>query len=291
GHPAQSDVLKESSMDTSISSVLPQLTPRFTNVFSGIWGDDQLKQGAPAIYATEARDTTSATYRFISTASVIDGLRNVGFEPVHARQAIARHGATNFGRHLVRFRRRFETVEVADAVPELCLLNSHDGTSAYQLRVGLYRAVCRNGLMVTIGGFHAVYIAHRGVQVETVVTRALEVAERFGHLGEVARRMTERVLTSDEQHGFAARALALRFAPEDQTGMRVDQVLETRRAEDAGDDLWRVYNRAQESLMAGGLHRRSESGRLTRTRRIRAIREEVRINTSLWQIATHLLAA
>jgi hypothetical protein len=278
-------------MNTELSQGSLQGSPKYSNVFSGVLGDDQLKERAPAIFATEPRETTSAAYRFISTASVIAGLRNVGFEPVHATQAIARQGGTSHARHLVRFRRRFETVEVADAVPELCLLNSHDGTSAYQLRVGLYRAVCRNGLMVTVGGFHAVYIAHRGNVVDTVVGRALEVAERFGDLGETVRRMTHRVLSADEQHRLATRALVLRFAPEDQQGMRVEQVLETRRAEDAGDDLWRVYNRAQESLMTGGLHRRSETGRLTRTRRIRAIREEVRINTGLWQMATQLLAA
>ena len=278
-------------MNTNLADVALHVVPRYTNAFSGVWSDDQLKERAPAIFATEARETTSAAYRFISTASVIAGLRQVGFEPVHARQAMTRRGGPSFARHLVRFRRRLETVEVADAIPELCLLNSHDGTSAYQLRVGLYRAVCRNGLMVTVGGFHAIYIAHRGNVVDTVVSRALEVAERFGDLGETVRRMTHRMLSADEQHRLATRALTLRFAPEAQLGMRVEQVLETRRAEDAGDDLWRVYNRAQESLMAGGLHRRSESGRLTRTRRIRAIREEVRINTGLWQMATQLLAA
>jgi hypothetical protein len=36
-------------------------------------------------------------------------------------------------------------------VPEILFLNSHDGTSAYQLRVGLYRAICTDGLVVSEG--------------------------------------------------------------------------------------------------------------------------------------------
>jgi hypothetical protein len=42
--------------------------------------------------------------------------------PVHAR-------------HLIRLRRRHETIHLRDAIPEIVFLNSHDGTSAHQLRV------------------------------------------------------------------------------------------------------------------------------------------------------------
>jgi hypothetical protein len=34
-------------------------------------------------------------------------------------------------RQLIRLRRRFETIELRDAIPEILFLNSHDGTSAY----------------------------------------------------------------------------------------------------------------------------------------------------------------
>jgi hypothetical protein len=42
----------------------------------------------------------------------------------------ARHGIAH-ARHVVRLRRRFETVQLKDAVPEVVFFNSHDGTSAY----------------------------------------------------------------------------------------------------------------------------------------------------------------
>ena len=56
-------------------------------------------------------------------------------------------------RHLIRLRRRVETVQLRDAIPEIVFLNSHDGTSAYQLRVGLFRVVCTNGLIVSASVF------------------------------------------------------------------------------------------------------------------------------------------
>ena len=66
-----------------------------------------------------------------------------------------------------------------DAVPETLFLNSHDGTSAYQLRLGLYRTVCTNGLVVSAGTFPILSVAHRGDMVADVVRAALHSSERF----------------------------------------------------------------------------------------------------------------
>jgi hypothetical protein len=61
--------------------------------------------------------------------------------------------------------------------------------------------------------------------------------------------------------------------------------------DDLGSDLWSVLNKVQENLMQGGLVRLAASGRRTRTRRITAIREDVRINSRLWDLAEEVLAA
>ena len=95
----------------------------------------------------------------------------------------------------------------------------------------------------------------------------------------------------DEQIAFAERALTIKFPVLASCGMQPSQLLTCRRVEDAGDDLWSVLNRVQENLLAGGLSRRSERGRLTRTRRITSIREDVRINGRLWDLAAEVLAA
>ena len=58
--------------------------------------------------------------------------------------------------------------------------------------------------------------------------------------------------------------------------MQPSQFLTCWRAEDVGDDLWSVLNRCQENLLVGGLSRRAVSDRLTRTRRITSIREDMR---------------
>lgn len=54
---------------------------------------------------------------------------------------------------------------------------------------------------------------------------------------------------------------------------------------DVGDDVWRVFNRTQEAVLRGGLPGRTIKGRPMHTRGIRAIRENVRLNTGLWDLA------
>jgi hypothetical protein len=73
--------------------------------------------------------------------------------------------------------------------------------------------------------------------------------------------------------------------------MQPSQLLITHRPEDIGNDVWRTYNVIQENLLRGGLARRVNGGRLTRSRRISSIPENVRLNTGMWDLAERALAA
>ena len=168
-----------------------------------------LHQRVPAAFASSAHESRSPAYTFIPLRSH-RRLGAAGFYPVDARQAVRARSALH-ARHLIRFRRRVETVALRDAVPDFVFLNSHDGTSAYQLRVGLYRAVCTNGLVVSVGEFPAFRVAHRGDVVADVVRAALEIGERFGALARSVERLERRRLDHLEQLDFAAQALVLRF--------------------------------------------------------------------------------
>lgn len=261
------------------------------NAFAGALSLDAVRQRAPAVFASSAHEHMSSRYTFIPTERVLSGLMQAGFVPVDARQTVARRASPIHARHVVRLRRRFETVQLRDSVPEVVFLNSHDGTSAYQLRLGIFRVVCTNGLIVSRGAFPAYCVSHRGNVVDDVIAGALETSERFGSLADQVERMERRTMFKDEQLQFAQRALALRFADPDQHGMQPGQLLSCRRTEDLGGDLWSCLNKVQENLCGGGLRRLSAKGRLTRTRRLTSIREDVRVNGQLWDLAMEVLAA
>ncbi|MDY0067744.1 MAG: DUF932 domain-containing protein [Steroidobacteraceae bacterium] len=261
------------------------------HAFSRPLSIDTLRAQVPAVFAPAAHERLSEKYTFIPTERVLTGLMNVGFVPVEARQTQSRYASPLHARHLLRLRRRFETVQLEDSIPEIVFLNSHDGTSAYQLRMGLFRVVCTNGLIVSQGAFPALRVNHRGNVVDEVIAGALEMAERFEALAAQVQQMQRRRLHEVEQIHFAGRAPALRFADVADAGMPPSALLNARRIEDMGDSLWAVLNRVQENLLRGGLSRRSATGRLTRTRRIRSIREDVRLNGGLWNLAAQVLVA
>ena len=263
------------------------------NVFDRALSLEAVRSRAPAVFATAAADRLSAKYAFIPTAQVLSGLMSAGFLPVEARQASSRRANPLHARHVIRLRRRYETVSLKDrSIPEVVLLNSHSGESSYLMRMGIYRAVCTNGLIVSRAAFPGYCVSHRGNVLDEVIAGALKVAERFESLAAQVERMEQRRLFKDEQLAFAKRALALRFPDPAQSGMMEPlQLLACRRPEDVGDDLWRVYNRCQEHLLRGGLSRRSATGRLTRTRGISSIRRDVQLNGQLWDLAAQVLAA
>ena len=267
--------------------------PSHDNVFGRHLSLEALREQAPAVFAPSAHERVSPKYAFIPSSRVVEGLMTAGFLPVDARQTRARSMSALHARHVVRFRRRYESVSLRDqSVPELILVNDHSGAASYQLRMGIYRAICSNGMIVSRGAFPTYCVAHRGNVVGEVVARALQVSEQFERLAHQVERMEQRRMLKDEQLAFAAQALALRFSkdPAD-SGMQPSQLLTCRRIEDAGDNLWVVLNRVQEHLCQGGLTRLSPGGRLTRLRPIRSIARDVKLNSQLWDLATEVLAA
>ena len=258
--------------------------PTHSSAFQKTLTEETLRERAPAVFAPGAHERTSSAYRFISTHEVLEALGSAGFFPVEARQTL-RARSPMHAAHLIRLRRRSEPCQLRDAIPELLLGNSHDGGRALTLRAGLYRVVCTNGLVVSMGVFPVWRVTHRGDVMRDVVCAAVRVAERFEVLAAAVERMERTVLDVGQRLEFAREALALRF-PEDAPGaMERSQALVPQRPEDVGNDLWRTFNVLQSAVLRGGLVRRSASNRLTRTRRITSLTEDLRLNSALWEMA------
>lgn len=66
------------------------------------------------------------------------------------------------------------------------------------------------------------------------------------------------------------------------------ELIEARRPDDLGHDLWTTFQRTQENLMRGGQPGRSVQGRRTRTRAIGSIDRNVSLNRALWTLAEEM---
>jgi hypothetical protein len=248
--------------------------------------DDQIHRVAPSIFAEGKHDSRSDRYTYIPTIDVLRGLRNEGFEPFMVCQTRVRdQSKREYTKHMLRLRHA-DTI-IGDEANEIVMLNSHDGTSSYQMLAGVLRFVCQNGI---VAGENVVDIRvhHKGNIVQNVINGAFDVLDGFDLIREQKDGMRAVTLNRDEQHAFARSALALRYDPTDaETPAPVtdSQLLDARRFEDRRDDLWTVFNRVQENLTKGGLRGRSANGRAISTRPVNGIDQNVKLNRALWMLA------
>ena len=261
---------------------------------------DQVRRRAPSAFATEAHSSRSSRYTYIPTSSVIEGMMQAGFQPMLAKQGSSRiEGKAEYTKHMVRFRHKTISgqMQVGDTLPEIVLINSHDGTSAYKLLAGLFRLACENGLMVASGTLAEMTVPHKGNVRAAVVDgshRILEAAPKA--LAQVGAWQGVE-LAPAEQSIFAAAAHVLRFGDAEgnvETPITPQQLLSGRRSADDGADLWRTMNRVQENVIRGGLRARATRqpgqrvGRVVTTREVRNIDQDVRLNRALWVLAENM---
>ena len=248
--------------------------------------DDQIRAVVPSIFAEGKHDSRSERYTYIPTIDVLTGLRNEGFQPFMVCQTrVHDQGKREHTKHMIRMRPASEIT--GDDANEIILLNSHDGTSSYQMLAGVFRFVCQNGMVAgdTVG---EVRVPHKGNIVQNVINGAFDVLDGFDLIHEQKEGMRAVTLDRDEQHAFARSALTLRYDPTDANApapVTENQLLAPRRFEDRRDDLWTVFNCVQENLTKGGLHGRSRTGRSMSTRPITGIDQNVKLNRALWMLA------
>ncbi|HBY21192.1 MAG TPA: hypothetical protein DEG71_09360 [Clostridiales bacterium] len=244
--------------------------------------NSQLFRIAPSIFANEAHESRSARYTYIPTIDVLDGLRKEGFQPFFVAQSRSRiEGKSEFTKHMLRLRQVGE-IEKSEA-NEIILINSHDGTSSYQMMAGCFRFVCQNG-MVTGDIVEDIRVRHKGNIVHNVIDAAFTIVDNFEAVNESVDGMKSTLLLPAEQELFAEAALSLKY-DENEAPITPNQLLSTRRIADRNPDLWSNFNRVQENIIRGGLRGRTANGNRTTTREVKSIDNNVKLNKALWILA------
>lgn len=251
--------------------------------------DDQIARVAPSIFAYGAHESRSERYTYIPTIDVLNGLRNEGFQPFMVCQTrTRREDKRDHTKHMIRLRHA-EQINGREA-NEIILLNSHDGTSSYQMLAGMFRFVCANG-MVCGDMVGEIRVPHKGNVIDRVIEGAFTVLDSFDVAAEQREDMQHVTLSEGEQRAFANAALTLKYDdPIAPAPVTEDQILMPRRFEDRKGDLWTTFNRVQENMTKGGLRGRGKNGRTTTTRAVTGIDQNVKLNRALWVLAEQMKA-
>ena len=247
---------------------------------------EEMMQFVPSVFSEDKHESRSERYTYIPTITLLDNLQREGFRPFFACQTRVRdESKREHTKHMLRLRREGQIT--GKQVPEIILLNSHDGSSSYQMLPGLFRAVCSNGL-VCGESFGEVRVPHKGNVVERVIEGAYEVLGIFDRVEEKRDAMQSLMLPPPAQQALAKAALTYRFG-EEHHPVTESQLLAPRRWQDESGDLWTTYQRIQENLIKGGLYGRNAKGGRTHTRAIKGIDGDVKLNRALWVMAENML--
>ena len=247
---------------------------------------------APQAFAKVAAPTVSDRYTFLSTERIIEDMAKLGWQVNDARAKRGRKQITSeFGNHMIKF--FHPDVYIKDqngdkeAYVNILVMNNHTGAGTFRLELGIFRLICENGLILKDRDFGSYRIRHSGYSFEQLSEILSTLAES---LPQVAERITEfsaKIMTKEEQHQFAAKALKLRYQSERElTTEEIESVLQVRRTADEGDDLWRVLNRVQESILGGGSLMVGANGKLRRSRGIKNIQKDLELNQAIWELST-----
>ncbi len=243
--------------------------------------NEQIAKVAPSIFAVEKHESRSERYTYIPTGDVLDGLRKEGFSPFMVCQTNCRDDAKrDHTKHMIRLRHAGQIQ--AQEANEIILLNSHDGSSSYQMLSGVFRFVCSNG-MVCGDTLSDIRIRHKGNIVDNVIEGAFRVLEDFELIDGQKESMKSLTLNKNEEAIFARAALSLKYDTElTPAPITETQLLRPRRREDFSSDLWTTFNRVQENLIRGGLRGRSATGQVSTTREVKGIDQSIKLNRALW---------
>ena len=271
----------------NIKTLLPALTK------------EQVAAVCPQAFASKPSNTVSDKYVFVNTESIIDDMEQLGWYPVSASQRKPRAGVqTRFSSHMIIFQNPDIqiTSEEEKLAPSIILINSHDGTRTFQFRMGIYRLVCSNGLVIPAEEYTSFRIRHIGYTFDQLRDSMNKSIERISEKVQLINKMIERDLTEQEQMDLALKALLVRSGVESTavetpkySEETLKEVLRPTREADQGDNLWVVFNRVQEAVTRGGFRVGVEGRKAQALTKIKSFEKDFKVNEKLFEMALEVL--
>ncbi len=243
---------------------------------------ENIRSLAPSVFTTEKAKHLTDKYIQTPTIKVVEDLMNLGWEVTKVQEVKSRK-YKGFQKHLLVFRNPNIVIKGAngdDSFPEILLTNSHDGKAAFNFRVGIFRMVCSNGLVISDADFGVMSIRHMNYTFESLQAKVAEMITKLPGLVQKINLFKTTVLTEAQMADFATKAAALRT----KKTVNIMSVLEPTRKEDVGNDLWLVFNRVQEKILGGSY---TSGGRKARS--VKNFQKDIQLNEQLFELAESYL--
>ena len=247
------------------------------------------------------------TYGFVSTREMLDVFESKGWT-VASTSVVKPRKAEKIGfqRHLICLENTaFPAIPGLStdnaSRPQICVLNSHDGTTAVRMFLGLLRIACLNGIIagLSLKDFKAVHSKN----VATRIGDGIEyLSDNIGTLFEQVQQLQGMQLNDAALNEYVKTVVDARLknVRNIQT-VDYSSALRVRRDADKAQDAFTVLNRVQESIVRGGIEYsylrniRDDKEQIveqclthTRTRALKSVPSQVNLNRLIYDKALEL---
>ena len=267
------------------------------NTTTAVLTNSELISKIPMAFATEPTAPMSDRYVFIPTATIIEDMANLGWKPVLATGKGKRANAKRKSSyHLIAFENDNPLYQIMnedgnlEAKVRIIVTNSHDGTSSFGFHIGIFRLICENGLVISTKTFSEIRVRHIHYNFEELRKVVATTTEQIPNEIEAFNAMRQREMSAEESAELAVNAIKIRKGMELTDTLTVDEetvadLLEPKREEDEGNDLWSIYNVLQEKIIKGGTTLAIDGKKPRKMRGIKSAIKDLSINKRLFETA------
>ena len=236
----------------------------------------------PVMTNTEGYNV-SERYQVINTMDVVNEFERFGFELASVEAGNVRDLAKiGKGKHMVRMTTGEKLF--GEMRPEVIINNSYDGTKALNIRIGMFRFVCSNGMIVGHNLLPNLQIMHSRQNWQEAIMEFIDTyEEKYNLQKEWIAHMRDARMSLDQAYAVAEKALKIRHYDQRINNDAVDplELLLVKRSEDKGDSAWLRYNVMQEHLVNGEYKKYGNDGSIHKAKILTNVDELVRFNVEL----------
>lgn len=238
---------------------------------------------------TQTSHIGSNKFGFISSENLVKTLETKGLSldsVVETRIRKNKETRQGYQKHVLRFN---TGISNAHGNLQLLAINSHEGSSALTFRLGFFRLVCSNGLIVGSDLIPQVKVRHTSNGLLKLDGAIDEVMEYQTAAKESMEKMLDTKVNFETFEKLSQEALKIRLG--EKYSDKLVPLFESKRFEDNREDLFTVFNVIQENIIRTGFYALNrETNVSTKIRAIRGVESNVILNNALFNEAMKFVA-
>lgn len=238
---------------------------------------------------TQTSHRGSNKFGFISSTDLVSRLESQGLklaDVVESKIRKNKEERQGYQKHVIRFDTGLSN---RHGNLQVLAINSHEGSSALTFRMGFFRLVCSNGLIIGSDLIPQIKVRHTQNGLLKLNDSVDELMQWQRVAMDNIEKMENRKLSQDEFEKLIHASAKIRLG--EKYHDKIIPLFEAKRYEDKREDLFSAFNVIQENVMRTGFYAlNKETNAAVKVRAIRGVNASLELNTALYNEAMKLIA-